>query len=65
MLVTKLSYLKVLLIKQLCTTAIYGISVTNDNYPEEIKILHDKFGRKESIIESLYSRLQHLPVAIN
>ena len=31
----------------------------------EIKILCDKFGKKESIIEALYSRLQRLPLATN
>ena len=62
--VTKFSYLKGSL-RNAAATAIYGISVTNDNYPVAIKILHDKFGKKENIIEALYSRLQHLPMATN
>jgi len=62
--VTKFSYLK----SSLCTaaaSAISGISVTNDNYKLAIDILKDKFGKGEDIIEVLYSRLQHLPLAMN
>ena len=44
--VTKFSYLKGS-IRNIAATAIYGISVTNDNYPVAIKILQDKFGKKE------------------
>ena len=62
--VTKFSYLKGS-IRNTAATAIYGISVTNDNYPVAIKILQDKFGKKESIIEALYSWLQRLPMATN
>ena len=62
--VTKFSYLKGALHKT-AATSIYGISVTNDNYPVAIKILCDKFGKKESIIEALYSQLQRLPLATN
>ena len=47
--VTKFSYLKGALCKA-AATSIYGISVTNDNHPVPIKILCDKFGKKESII---------------
>ena len=52
--VTKFSYLK----GSLCNSAaasICGISVTNDNYPVAIHIFEDKFGKKEAIIEALYS----------
>ena len=59
--ISKFSYLKGSL-RNAATTAIYGISVTNDNYPVAINILHDKYGKKENIIEALYSRLQHLPM---
>ena len=62
--VTKFSYLNGLLRKS-AAAAICGISVTNDNYPVVIHILEDKFGKKEAIIEALYSQLQHLPTVTN
>ena len=62
--VTKFSYLKGALCKA-AAISIHGISVTSDNYPVAIKILQDKFGNKESIIEALCSRLQHISMATN
>ena len=62
--VTKFSYLKGSL-RNSAATAICGISVTNDNYPVAIHILEDKFGKKDDIIEVLYSQLQHLPIVTN
>ena len=41
--------------------AIAGIFVTGDNYQLAVKLLKDRFGKKEAIIELLYSRLQNLP----
>jgi len=55
--VTKFSYLKSL-IHSAGSTAISGISITFDTYPVSVKILQDKFGKK-NIIEALYSKLQH------
>ena len=43
--------------------AISGISVTEDNYDVVVALLKDKFGSKESIIETLYARLYHLPTS--
>ena len=62
--VTKFSYLKNSL-RAAAATAISGISVTNDNYEMVIGMLKDKFGKTEDIIAALYSRLQHLPQAMN
>ena len=62
--VTKFSYLKGSL-RGAAATAIGGISITSDNYDTTIQLLKDKFGRKEAIVETLYSRLQHLPMAMN
>jgi len=45
--------------------AISGISITNDNYDTAIKLLGDKFGMKVAIVETLYSHLQHLQMAMN
>ena len=62
--VTKFSYLK----STLCGTAanaIHGISITNDNYKTAIDLLKERFGKSEVIIETLYSQLQHMPVATN
>jgi len=39
------------------------ISVTNDNYQDAVKLLTDKFGKREVIIDALYSKLQFLPAA--
>ena len=39
--------------------------MTNDNYPIAMHILQDKFGKKEAIIEALYSQLQHLSIMTN
>ena len=43
--------------------AITGISVTNENYDVATRILRERFGNKESIIEALYAKLQHLPTS--
>ena len=59
--VTKFSYLK----SSLCPAAASGISVTNDNCKLAIGILKVKLGKREDNIEVLYSRLQHLPLAMN
>jgi len=62
--VTKFSYLKGSL-KGSAASVIYGISVTNDNYPVVIGLLQEKFGKREHIVEALYSQLQHLTTASN
>ena len=61
--VTKFSYLKGAL-RKAAAISIHGTSVTSDNYPVAIKILRE-FGKKESIIEALYSQLQHISMATN
>ena len=43
--------------------AISGISVTEDNYDVVVALLKDKFGSKESTVETLYARLYHLPTS--
>jgi len=57
--VSKFSYLKNLL-RGSALSAITGISMTNENYPLVIRLLMERFGRKEVITESLYSKLQNL-----
>ena len=58
--VSKFSYLKGLL-KGPALSAIQGIPVTSENYDVVTKLLKDRFGRRETIVESLYSKLQNLP----
>ena len=58
--VSKFTYLKSVL-RGPALTAIAGISVTGDNYQLAVKLLKDRFGKKEVIIELLYSKLQNLP----
>ena len=60
--VSKFSYLKGAL-RGSAYVAISGISVTEDNYDVVVALLKDKFGSKESIIETLYARLYHLPTS--
>ena len=35
-----------------------GIPLTNENYSLVVKLLQERFGRKEAIVESLYFKLQ-------
>ena len=57
--VSKFSYLKGIL-RGSALSAITGIPITGDNYPLVVKLLKERFGNKEAIIESLYSKLQNL-----
>ena len=52
---TKFSYLKDAL--RAAATAVSGISITNENYDTAIKLLTDKFSKREVIIDTLYSQL--------
>ena len=56
--VSKFSYFKGLL-KESALSAVQGVTI--ENYEVVIKLLKDRFGRKEVIVESLYSKLQNLP----
>ena len=49
--VVKYSYLKGVLHGS-AASAVTGVSVTNDGYDVAIRILHEKFGNKEGIIDS-------------
>ena len=40
--------------------AIAGIPLTSENYSLVVKLLQERFGRKETIVES-YFKLQNLP----
>jgi len=60
--VSKFSYLKGAL-HGTAFIAISGIALTNDNYDVAVTLLKQKFGRPDSIIEMLYSKLQHLSTA--
>ncbi|XP_065891574.1 uncharacterized protein [Dysidea avara] len=60
--VSKFSYLKGTL-RGVASVAISGISVTEENYDVALKLLKERFGRKESIVEVLYAKLQNLPTS--
>ena len=60
--VMKFNYLKGTL-RGSAALAITGISVNNENYDVAIRILQERFGNKELIIEALYAKLQHLPTS--
>ena len=55
--VLKFSYLKSVL-KGSALSAIAGIPLTSENYSLVVKLLQERFGRKEAIVESLYFKLQ-------
>ena len=62
--VTEFSYLK----GSLCGAAaavIGGISITIDNYDIVIELLKEIFGKREIIIDALYSQLQYIPIVTN
>ena len=58
--VLKFSYLKSVL-KGSALSAIAGIPLTSENYSLVVKLLKERFGRMEAIVESLYFKLQNLP----
>ena len=62
--VVKFSYLKNSLRGE-AASAVSGISVTDGNYSIAIALLKEKFGRKEAVVEALYSQLQTLPISQN
>ena len=62
--VVKFSYLKSSL-RGAAASAVNEISVTDGNYSIVIALLKEKFGRKEAIVEALYSQLQILPISQN
>ena len=41
-------------------SAITGTSITSENYPLAVRLVMESFGKKEAILESLYSKLQNL-----
>ena len=61
---TKFNYLKSVL-KGSASSVIAGIPLTSENYTVSVKLLQEKFGRKEAIVEVLYFKLQNLPKANN
>ena len=61
--VTNFSYLKNSF-RGAASSAVYGISVINDNYLMVIKLLKEKFGKLQVNGEALYSQLQYLPVTL-
>jgi len=58
--VSKFNYLKSVL-KGPALSLVQGLPVVAENYTVAVNLLKEKFGRKDVIIESLYSRLQRLP----
>ena len=55
--VERFSYLKSSL-RGAAASAISGVSVTNDNYSIVVKLWKEKFGKRESIVETLHSQFQ-------
>ena len=49
------------MLKGSALSAIAGIPLTSENYSLVVKLLQGRFGRKETIVESLYFKLQYLP----
>ena len=62
--VSKFNYLKSVL-KGSALSVIAGIPLTSENYTVAVKLLQERFGRKEAIIEALYFKLQSLPKVNN
>ena len=62
--VSKFNYLKSVL-KGSASSVIAGIPLTSENYTVAVKLLQEKFGRKEAIVEVLHFKLQNLPKANN
>ena len=62
--VSKFNYLKSVL-KGSALSVIVGIPLTSENYTVAIKLLQEKFGQKEAIIEALHLKLQTLPKVNN
>jgi len=62
--VSKFSYLRSALHGS-ALVAISGITLSNENYDLAVALLKEKFGNPDSIVEALYSKLQHLPTVPN
>ena len=53
------------MLKGSALSVIVGIPLTSENYTVAVKLLQERFGRKEAIVEALYFKLQYLPKANN
>ena len=53
------------MLKGSASSVIVGIPLTSENYTVAVKLLQERFGRKEAIVEALYFKLQNLPKANN
>ena len=62
--VSKFSYLKSVL-RGSALSSIAGIPLISESYSMAIKLLQNRFGRKETIIDSLYAKLQNIPRVVN
>ena len=60
--ISKFNYLKSTL-KGPTLSMVQGLPVTAQNYTVAVDLLRERFGRKDVVIESLYSRLQGLPMS--
>ena len=49
------------MLKGSALSAIAEIPLTSENYSLVVQLLQERFGRKETIVESLYFKLQNLP----
>ena len=53
------------MLKGSALSAIAGMPLTSENYSLVVKLLQERFSRKETIAESLYFKLQNLPKTSN
>ena len=51
------------MLKGSALSAIAEIPLTSENYSLVVKLLQERFGQKEAIVESLYFKLQNLQMA--
>lgn len=60
--IEKFTYLKSKLIGK-ASEAISGLSLTSGNYDEAVKILKDRFGDTQAIVNTHYTQLMEIPPA--
>ncbi len=58
--VSKFAYLKMCLVGK-AASAIAGIAETNENYDSAMQLLCQRFGKRELVVEALYTELRQLP----
>ena len=62
--VNKFNYLKAELIGN-AQTVISGLELTNNNYEVAVKLLQERYGNKQLMLDAHHNKLMELPVATN